>query len=117
MTAQPTSGFIWTNEVTGYAIKYAYRVTQADGGQRIILATNRRLGANTDGWRPVDSGPNPDYDFTVVELRLDARGAGDATTSLTTPVTVDPDTKSIALEKGTSSPVILRNVKREQSGT
>ena len=49
----PTLGYIWTNEVTGYSIKYAYHAPLPDGGERIILATDRRLGAYTTGWKPV----------------------------------------------------------------
>jgi len=40
----PTAGILWTSENVGYSIKYAYRVPQPDGGERIILATDRRVG-------------------------------------------------------------------------
>src|SRR5262245_9070665 len=32
-------GMLWTSETVGYSIRYAYRVPQPDGGERIILAT------------------------------------------------------------------------------
>ena len=48
----PTLGYIWTNDVTGYSIKYAYHASLPDGGERIILATDRRLGAHTTAWQP-----------------------------------------------------------------
>jgi hypothetical protein len=117
IASQPTIGYIWTNEVTGYAVKYAYRVPDPAGGERIIVATDRRLGGYADGWRPLVSSASPAYDFTVLELKLDAKGAGEATTSLTTAVSVDTSSHSISLENGAASPVILRNLKRQQSGT
>src|SRR5262249_48873334 len=46
----PTVGFLWTNEVVGYSIKYAYRISLPDGGERIILATDRPLGTGKAGW-------------------------------------------------------------------
>lgn len=116
ITAQPTIGYIWTNEVTGYAVKYAYRLLDPAGGERIIMATDRRLGGYSDGWRPIASAAPPPYDFTVLELRLGAKGAGEAVSSLTTPVAVDSDSKSISLENAAPTSVVLRNIKRQQSG-
>src|SRR5258705_463050 len=49
----PTAGILWTSESTGYSIHYAYRIAQPDGGQRIILATDRRLGVWNNLWKPV----------------------------------------------------------------
>jgi hypothetical protein len=100
-------GYIWTNDVTGYSIKYAYRAALPDGGQRIILATDRRLGAYSLAWRPAGAVPATDYEFTLVEMRLDAKGLGEGKTSLTTKVIVDNDAKTLALEDYGSAPAIL----------
>src|SRR5262245_31377740 len=48
-----TIGYVWTNGITGYSIKYAYHAPLPDGGERIILATDRRLGAYLPAWTPV----------------------------------------------------------------
>ena len=48
----PTVGILWTSETVGYSIKYAYRLPQPDGGERIILATDRRVGAWSSLWKP-----------------------------------------------------------------
>jgi hypothetical protein len=112
---EPTLGYIWTNEVTGYSIKYAYHASLPDGGERIILATDRRLGAYTAGWKPVEALPRTDYDFTLIEIRLDSKGVGEGKTSLTTKVIVDDDVlgaKTVALENYAATPAILQNVKR-----
>jgi hypothetical protein len=107
-----TVGYIWTNEVVGYSIKYAYRIASPDGGERIILATDRRLGAYNNAWKPAGAATPTDYEFTVVEIRLDSKGAGEGKASLTTKVVVDNDAKSIALDNYAATPVVLQGVKR-----
>src|SRR6185503_5137902 len=47
----PTVGILWTSENVGYSIKYAYRLAQPDGGERLILATDRRVGAWSNLWQ------------------------------------------------------------------
>ncbi len=108
----PTIGYIWTNDVTGYSIKYAYRSPQPAGGERIVLATDRRLGAYSSAWKPAAAATPTDYEFTVIEIRLDAKGSGEGKTSLTTKVVVDGDAKTIALENYGATVTMLQGVKR-----
>ncbi len=119
----PLLGYIWTNDVTGYSIKYAYRAALPDGGERIILATDRRLGAHTTAWQPLGAealakAAVTDYEFTVIEMRLDPKGLGEGKASLTTKVIVDNGDNSdngartVALDNYAATPAILRNVKR-----
>jgi hypothetical protein len=108
----PTLGYIWTNDVTGYAIKYAYHASLPDGGERIVLATDRRVGAYTSGWKPVAATAVTDYEFTLIEIRLDARGMGEGKASLTTKVILDNEARTVALENYAATPPILQNVKR-----
>jgi hypothetical protein len=82
------------------------------GGERIILATSRALGAQSPQWKPTGGEPATDYEFTVIELRLNAKGLGEGKTSLTAKVIVDNEAKTIALENYTAAPVILQNVKK-----
>ena len=107
----PTIGYIWTNEVTGYAIKHALRLPSSSGVERIILASNRRIGANALSWTPVKGTPTP-YEFTLLEIRLPSSGAGEAKASLTTTITVDNDTKAIGLDNYVTTPALLANVRR-----
>jgi hypothetical protein len=53
-----------------------------------------------------------DYEFTLIEIRLDARGLGEGKTSLTTKVVVDDSAKTVALENYAAAPAVLQNVKR-----
>ena len=107
----PTVGYLWTNEVAGYSIRYAFRASLPDGGERIILATDRRLGAFATAWKPV-APTLTDYQFTLIEMRLDPKGLGEAKTSLTSKVIVDNEAKILALDNYAATPAILRNVKR-----
>ena len=98
--------------MTGYSIKYAYRTALPDGGERVILASDRRLGTHTAAWQPSVKDPLTDYEFTIIEIRLDGKGVGEGRTSLTTKVVVDPEAKTVALENYQAAAAILRNVKR-----
>jgi len=107
-------GMLWTSETVGYSIRYAYRVLQPDGSERIILATDRRLGAWNNAWKtPAGSLTDIDYPFSVIELRLATTGTGEGKVSLTTPINVDSLAKSIALENYGGAPIMLKAVKRQ----
>ena len=107
----PTVGYIWTTDVTGYSIKYAWHTTQPDGTERIVLATDRRLGAYSPAWTLNNPGTPTDYEFTLLELHLDPKG-GEGKASLTTKLVADNDTKQLSLENYAAAPTILQNVKR-----
>jgi hypothetical protein len=88
-----------------------------EGGERIVLVTDRRFGAYSPGWK-LKSGDMPtDYEFSVIELRMDAKGVGEGKASLTTKVVVDNAAGTLALENYATPPVIFQNVKKRQSGT
>jgi hypothetical protein len=105
ITAAPTLGYIWTDGVTGYSIKYAWRSTEDQG--RIVLVTDRRLDSHAPRLAPA-SGPAADADFTVIEMRLDAQGAGEGKTSLTAGVAIDTAAKTLALDGYAAAPALLK---------
>jgi hypothetical protein len=108
----PVVGYLWSSEVAGYAIHYALKMPADAGTERIILITDRRLGAWNDNWKPASGEPSK-YDFSIIELRVNARGEGEGKTSLTGKVAFDGTTKTLGLENYTASPVILKNLKRK----
>ena len=69
----PTVGFLWSSEVAGYAIRYAAKFATPDGGQRIVLITDHRLGQTNEMWTPT-SGTASNLGFSVIELHLNAKG-------------------------------------------
>jgi hypothetical protein len=105
---------LWSSEVAGYSLRYAVRLPEQDGKERIILITDRRLGAWNDLWKPAGSSPVSDYEFSVVELRLNAGGQGEGRSSLTGKVAVDSAAKSFTLENYAGLPVLLAGLKESK---
>ena len=112
--AAPTVGFIWSDGPTGYSIKYAWRASPAPSGvegssttpARVVLVTDRRLGANATSW-PAPAASAVNAEFTVVELRIDGK-AGEAKRSLSSPVVVDAAANTLAIDKYADAPVLLK---------
>jgi hypothetical protein len=102
--AAPTVGFVWGEGVTGYSVKYAWRAAQPDGGERIVLVTDRRLGGAADAALPAATDP----EFTVIEVRLDGKGSGEAKSSLTARVVVDAVAQTLALDGYAAAPPLLK---------
>ena len=112
--AMPTVGYLWTSASAGYSIRYAYRIPGTDGGQRIILLTDRKLGAwSPEAWKPTAAATPDPSSFSVIELRVNRAGQGEGKTSLTTKVTFEAAIKSIALENYAAQPVILKSVAKK----
>ena len=86
-------------------------MTRPDGIERIILITSRRLGATNDLWKPVVPGAPSTYDFSVIELRVNAKGEGEGKASLMGKVVPDPVAKIVTLEDYGALPVVLKNVR------
>ena len=112
--AMPTVGYLWTSASAGYSLRYAYRIPGSDGGQRIILMTDRKLGAwSPEAWKPTAAATPDDNSFSIIELRVNKAGQGEGKASLTTKVTFEAATKSIALENYGAQPVIFKSVARK----
>lgn len=107
-----TVGILWTSETVGYSIKYAYRVPQPDGGERIILATDRRVGAWSNLWKPAGSANVTDYEFSLIELRVNSKGEGEGKGAVVGKVGVDTAAKSVVLDGYGTLPVVFKGVKR-----
>jgi hypothetical protein len=105
--AAPTVGFIWGDGPTGYSIKYAWRSASPSTPERVVLVTDRRLGASATSW-PTAQGAGADAEFTVMEMRIDGKGVGEAKSSLTSPVVVDAAANTLAIDKYTDAPVLLK---------
>ena len=107
----PRLGFIRaTNGGLGYDLRYALKEKGEDGGERIVLATDRRIGF----WEASHQPRSIDYPFTVIEMHLNADGEGEGKLSLATKITLEKDSKTIVLEDYGNQPVLLTSVKRER---
>ena len=101
----PTVGYLWTNDITGYSIKYAWHSALPDGTDRIVLVSDRRLGAYTNAWK--SKAADTDYTFTLIELHAGPKGLIEGKTSLAAKVVVDSEAKTVALENYAGVPANL----------
>jgi hypothetical protein len=116
LAKQPTLGYIWTSESAGYSVRYAYQTVAPDGGERVIVATDKPLGSwNPQIWKATATATANGYEFTVIELRLNRRrGTGEGKSSLLAKVTADKTAKTITLENYPGATVVLKDVKALQ---
>jgi len=106
----PRMGFFRVPGNVGIDIHFARRIAMPDGGERVVLVTDRRIGF----WEASNQPRSIDYPFTVIELRLNGDGEGEGKMSLATKIIVDKDNNIITLENYGISPVMLNNVHREK---
>ena len=103
-------GYIRSPNSLGYDLHFARRTPLPEGGERVVLATDRPIGF----WEAVHQPRSIDYKFTVIELRLNKDGEGEGKLSIATKITAEPETKTIVLEDYGNQPVLLTSVKRER---
>ena len=92
-------------------IHFARRVPLPEGGERVVLITDRRIGF----WEAANQPRSIDYPFTMIELRLNADGEGEGKLSIATRITSDPEHNIVTLENWDTTPVRLTTVKRERA--
>jgi hypothetical protein len=107
----PRVGYFRTPNSVGYDIHYAHREPMPEGGERVVLATDRRIGF----WEAANQPRSIDYPFTIIELRLNKDGEGEGKMSLATKVTADKNTNTVVLENYDIQPVLLNAVHREKA--
>jgi hypothetical protein len=93
-----------------WELRFARKVPQPDGGDRIVLATDRRISFR----EAARQARTLDYPFTVIELRLNRDGEGEGMMSLATKIIPDKDNNTITLENWGTRPVELKLVRREK---
>jgi hypothetical protein len=71
-----------------------------------VLVTERRLNSHAPDWAAAPAAA--DADFTVIEMHLDAHGAGEGKTSLTTSVAIDTAANTLALDDYVAAPALLK---------
>jgi hypothetical protein len=113
LQAAPTVGYLWVaSESVGYPIRYAARTVAPDGGERILLATDRPLGPDVAHWKATGREAPAEYGFSLIELRLARGAAGEGKATVAAKIAVDPDKKAIGLDEYAAAPVVFTNVKR-----
>jgi len=107
----PRVGSIRTPNSIGYDLHYARKNPLDEGGDQIVLATDRYIGF----WEAANRPRTVDYPFTLIEMRVGKDGVGEGKMSLFTKITYDKKKNQIILEDYGSQPVLLTQVRRESA--
>src|SRR5437667_3399524 len=105
----PRVGYIRTPNSIGYDLHFARKTPLPDGGERVVMATDRYISF----WEAANRPRSIDYPFTVIELRINTNGEGEGKMSLATKITADKESNTIVLENYATQPVLLQSVRRE----
>ncbi len=106
----PRVGSFRTPNSLAYDLHFARRTPLPEGGERVVLATDRYISF----WEASNRPRSIDYPFTVIELRMKADGTGEGKMSLATKITGDHENGIITLENYSTQPVQLSDVRREK---
>ena len=110
LQGMPAMGHFGAPGNLSWDIHFARRMPLPDGGERVVLVTDRRISF----WEARNQPRSYDYPFTVIELHLNKDGEGEGKMSIATKVIYDKKENMITLENYQTSPVQLTNVKRER---
>src|SRR5262245_30984981 len=106
----PRVGYFRTPESLSWDLHFAQHDALPDGGERVVLGTDRRINF----WEARNQPRSIDYPFTIIELHLNRDGEGEGKLSIATKVTAENDKRTIVLENYGTQPVLLQSVKRER---
>jgi len=107
----PKVGYIRSNTSLAWDLHFASHVPGEDGGERIVIATDRPMGFQ-ELW---NQSRTVEYPFTILEMRVNKSGEGDGTMSLATKVIPDKTNNIITLENYGTQRIRLQQVKRESA--
>jgi hypothetical protein len=107
----PRAGYIRTPNSLGYDLRYAGKIPMDEGGEQIVIATDRYITF----WEAANRPRTIDYPFTLIEMRLGPDGVGEGKMSLLTKIVYDKKKNQIVLENYASQPVMLTKVRREST--
>jgi hypothetical protein len=100
-------GRIRTPDSLGYDLHYASQMPTADGGRRIVLATDRPIGF----WEQYHGLRTLDYPFTVIQMEIPPEGEGKGTLSYATRIIKEGN--NIVLENFATQPVMLSHIRAD----
>jgi hypothetical protein len=99
------TGTIRTPDSLAYDLRFAHQTPLAEGGRRIVLATDRPIGF----WEASRQPRTIDYPFTVIQMEIGRDGRGKGTMSYATKITAR-DKNTIELENFSTSRVLLTDI-------
>jgi hypothetical protein len=102
----PRVGYIRTPDRLGWDLHYASSTPTEDGGQEIVIATDRPIRF----WEAANLTRTLQYPFTLIEIHLDKNGKGEGRMSVATKISLSRDGNTLILENYSSQPVVLEQV-------
>ena len=102
-------GYMRLPNTLGYDLHFARKHPGEDGGEQIILMTDRRIGF----WEARDQPRTIDYPFTLMDIRVNTKGEGEGKLSVATKISYNKKKNTVEIENYASEPVRLRNVRAE----
>jgi hypothetical protein len=110
----PTVGYLWVQgSPVGYSLKYAHTTPSPEGGERVTLVTDRRLGSyDFKGWSVPSPVAQPELPYSVVELEVSENGSGTGNLSLAAAVELDEQAAEVSLAEADAATHLLTNVQR-----
>lgn len=102
----PRVGFLRDQRSPGWDIRFAVQFADGDGGRRIYILTDRRIGL----WEARNRPRSIDYPFTFIEMHIGRDGVGEGKASVATKITLNEKTNQIELEDYGIQPVALTRV-------
>lgn len=100
------AGYIRTPTSVGYPLRFAREISMADGGRRIIIATDRYVSFLEATRQP----RSVDYPFMLVDIRMSPDGKGTGKLMPLAKVTANED-HTVEIENYASEPVRLTEVR------
>jgi hypothetical protein len=104
---EPRVGYINAPGQLGWALRYAQWQKGADGGYRVVFATDRPIGF----WEARTNPRSRDYDFILCEIHMGGDGVGEGKLSNLAKVSYDAKQKRIEIEDYGIEPVRLTDVR------
>jgi len=90
-----------------YDLRYSRSIPTAEGGQQILLATDRRIEF-AESWR---SSRTLDYNVTLIILNVDADGRGEGQIMLGVDIVWNEEKNQVEIEHFSSEPIRLTSVR------
>ena len=103
------AGRVRVNTRLSYPIAYAFAIPTDDGGRRVVIATDRPIGA----LEAMGGARTLEYAVSIAELQLGPDNKGEGALMVAASVVADLENKTISLENYGQAPVRLRSVRTE----
>jgi hypothetical protein len=103
-------GYMRLPNSLGYDLRFARQVPGEDGGRRIVIATDRRIGFE----EARQQARTMDYPFNLTEIRFNAQGEGEGRMAVATKITYNKEKQVLELENYSSEPLRLTTVRAEK---